>query len=122
MLLFGVMLFMISGLQAQIPDSIVIGLKSGNAKTLAQHLNQNVELVILERENVCSKAQAEQILKDFFSKHKPSAFRVIHQGGKEGARYAIGNLEAGNGSYRVYFLLKQKGSKPLIHQLRIEKE
>jgi hypothetical protein len=47
---------------------------------------------------------------------------VIHQGGKEDARYAIGSLETDKETFRVYFLLKNKDNKPLIHQLRIEKE
>ncbi|GET26870.1 DUF4783 domain-containing protein [Prolixibacter sp. NT017] len=111
-----------TALYAQMPDQIIIGLSSGNAKKLAAYFNDNVELVILNRENVCSQAQAEQILKDFFAKNKPNQFRVIHQGGKEDARYAIGSLETDKETFRVYFLLKNKDNKPLIHQLRIEKE
>lgn len=107
---------------AKIPDQIIIGLKSGDAKTIAGYFNENIELVILDKENICSKAQAEQILKDFFSKNKPSGFNLIHQGGEETASYAVGNYESGNNSFRVYLLLKKKGGKSLIHQLRIEKE
>ena len=107
--------------QGQIPNQIVSGLKSGDAKAVASHFNENIELIILDRENVCSQAQGEQILKDFFSRNKPSDFRITHQGGEE-SLYAIGKMSTSNGNYRVYFLLKTKGNKPQIVQLRIDKD
>lgn len=107
---------------AQIPDEIILSLKSGNARVLASYFNQNVELVILDNDNVYSKAQAEQIISDFFSKNKPERFTVIHQGGKEGAQYVIGNLVTRQATFRVYFLLKKSADKDIIHQLRIAKQ
>ncbi|MDD2199897.1 MAG: DUF4783 domain-containing protein, partial [Bacteroidales bacterium] len=65
---------------------------------------------------------AEQILRNFFLKYKVQNFRLLHQGGKEDAQYAIGTLETDKGSFRVYFLVKQKNDKAFIHQLRIELE
>jgi hypothetical protein len=105
---------------AQVPDEIIQSLKSGDSKTLSAYFNQNVEMVVLENDNVYSKAQAQQIVNKFFSSNPPESFSVIHQGGKEGAQYVIGNLVTGKGSYRVYFLLKKNSGKDYIHQLRIE--
>lgn len=106
-----------------IPPKIFDAMKVGNATELAKHFNSSVELVILDKEDVYSKQQAEQILKSFFDKNKVKAFTLLHQGGKEGAQYAIGNLETVAGkTYRVYFLVKESGGKPLIHQMRIEEE
>lgn len=107
---------------AQIPDEIILSLKSGNAKVLASYFNQNVELVILENDNIYSKAQAEQIVNEFFTKFQPERFNIIHQGGKEGAQYVIGNLVTKQETFRVYFLLKKTTGKDIIHQLRIEKQ
>ena len=107
---------------AQIPDEIILSLKSGNAKVLSEYFNQNVELVIIENDNVYSKAQAQQIVNNFFTKNKPENFRIIHQGGKEGAKYVIGNLLTKQGNFRVYFLIKQDKGNSYIHQLRIEKQ
>lgn len=106
---------------SQIPGQIIEGFKVGNAKIVASHFNENIELTILERENVCSQAQGEQILKDFFSKNKPSDFQISHQGG-EATVYAIGKLITGNGNFRIYFLLKPSGKNARIVQLRIEKD
>lgn len=108
--------------KAQVPDEIIQSLKSGNSKTLSEYFNQNVELVVLENDNVYSKAQAQQIVNKFFSSNSPESFTIIHQGGKEGAQYVIGNLSTGSGSFRVYFLLKKNNGKDYIHQLRIEKQ
>jgi hypothetical protein len=106
---------------AQIPDGIIQSLKTGNEKTLAEYFNQNIELVVLDEDNVCSKAQAQQIVGKFFSDNSPEAFSINHQGGKEGAQYVIGTLLTGKGSFRIYFLLKKNEGKDYIHQLRIER-
>lgn len=107
---------------AQIPEEILTSLKNGDSKKLSEYFNQNVELVVLENDNVYSKAQAQQIVNRFFDQNTPESFTIIHQGGKEGAKYVIGNLKTNTGSFRIYFLLKTNGGKNYIHQLRIEKQ
>ena len=106
----------------QVPEQIILSLKSGNAKILSEFFNQNVELVVTDSDNVYSKAQAQQIVGNFFSIYTPVSFSIIHQGGKEGAKYVIGNMGTKSGIFRVYFLLKQSDGKDYIHQLRIEKQ
>jgi hypothetical protein len=105
-----------------IPNEIITSLKTGNAKVLASFFNQNVELVIFNDENVYSKAQAEQIVTGFFAQNQPEKFTIIHQGGKEGAKYVIGQLTTKQGPFRVSFLLKKTEDKEIIHQLRIDKQ
>ncbi len=106
---------------AAVPDAVVLAFKTGNYKELGKYLNANIELAILENEDVYSKTQAELMLKDFFSKYPPTNFVIIHEGGKEGSRYAIGTLTTSKGEFRVYFLLKTQDNSQVIHQLRIEK-
>jgi hypothetical protein len=125
--LFSLMLFLFTGTIAnqeiiQIPNEILVSLKSGNAKTLASYFNQNIELFILDDDNVYSKAQAEQIVTGFFNRYQPEKFTIIHQGGKEEAQYVIGKLITKQGNFRVYFLLKKTAGKDIIHQLRIDKQ
>ncbi|HEY3370993.1 MAG TPA: DUF4783 domain-containing protein [Prolixibacteraceae bacterium] len=107
---------------AQIPDEIVLSIQNGNVETLATYFNQNVELVVETHDDVFSKSQAKQIVAEFFKANKPKQFTIIHQGGKEGARYAIGSLITSTGTFRVYFLLKSNDNTSYIHQLRIEKQ
>jgi len=109
---------------AQVPTDIIVSFDTGNSKLLSGFFNQNVELVVLDNDNVYSKAQAEQIVSSFFSSFPPikgSAFSIIHNSGKE-AKSVIGKLKTTKGDFRVYFLLKEDGSKKYIHQLRIEKQ
>jgi hypothetical protein len=106
--------------EAQIPDEIISGIRSGNSTRLAKYFNQNVELAVLDNESVSSKSQAQQIVNDFFKKYPPLKFSIIHQGGKGDSNYAIGTLETQNGKFRVYFLIKTVNQVTFIHQLRIE--
>lgn len=108
--------------QAQIPDDIVVSIQNGDDVKLASYFNENVELVVQTHDDVYSKAQAQQIVAEFFKANKPKQFSIIHQGGKEGARYAIGSLTTNTGVFRVYFLLKTRDNNSYIHQLRIEKQ
>jgi hypothetical protein len=107
---------------AQIPDQIVISIQNGNDAGLAEFFNENVELVVQTHDDVYSKSQAQQIVAEFFKSNKPKQFSIIHQGGKDGAHYAIGSLTTNTGTFRVYFLLKNKNNSSFIHQLRIEKQ
>ncbi len=106
---------------ATVPAELSLAFKTGDIEKLSEYLNTTVELVILEKEDFYNRKVAENILRDFFNKHKVLDFVVKHQGGKNDANFAIGDLRTSNGSFRVYFLMKKVDSKPLIHQLRIEK-
>ncbi|MCK9413401.1 MAG: DUF4783 domain-containing protein [Prolixibacteraceae bacterium] len=115
------LLMLSNNLFCQIPAQIENGLKTGNAKMIAACFNDNVELVILDKENVCSKEQGEMILSNFFSKNRPSDFKLTHQGGTDSV-YGIGKMQTANANFRIYFMLKTFANKPLLVQLRIEKD
>ena len=121
-LLLLVMFVLVSPSFSQIPGEIVLSIQNGNDEMLSSYFNQNVELVVENNDDVFSKAQAKQIVAEFFKANKPKQFSIIHQGGKDGARYAIGSLVTSTGTFRVYFLLKSKDNNSYIHQLRIEKQ
>jgi hypothetical protein len=104
----------------EIPRDIAIAFKVGSAEELARYFNSTIELVILEKEDVYSKIQAQQIIDNFFTDYYPKSFKFIHQGGKGESKFAIGELVTFNGTFRVTILIKLKGEKQFIHQLRIE--
>jgi hypothetical protein len=105
-------------------EDIGNALRSGDAKQLATFFDTSIDLTVIDQENVYSKAQAEFVIKDFFSKNPPKSFAVIHKGSSpEGTQYAIGNLVTTNGkSLRVSFYIKNSGAKSVIQELRIETE
>ena len=120
-LLLSSFVFITFQLNAQIPDGIIQGFKKGDAAALAGFFNQNIQMTILENEDVFSKAQAQQIVLNFFSKNKVAEFNIKHQGGKDDARFAVGDLKAAGGNFRVVIFYKKAGDKTFIHHLRIEK-
>ncbi len=103
------------------PD-IVNATKDGSAADLAEFFNDNIELVIPQKSGIFSKSQAEMVLKDFFAKNPPNDFKIIHEGSRQNASFAIGNYTTGDSVYRIYFLTKKVDGNLLIHQLRIEKQ
>ncbi len=105
----------------QIPGQIESGFKTGNARMVANYFNDNVELVILDKENICSKEQGEMILSDFLSKNKPTDFKITHQSGTDSV-YGIGKMQTTGANYRIILMMKSFSGKSLIVQLRIEKD
>ncbi|MBL0342581.1 MAG: DUF4783 domain-containing protein [Bacteroidetes bacterium] len=105
-------------------NDISNSIRSGDARAVARFFSTTVDLTILSQEEVYSKAQAEQVLRDFFSKNTPKSFNLIHKGvSKEGAKYAIGNLVTAQGlQFRTYFFVKQTTSGEFIQELRFEKQ
>ena len=106
----------------QVTDKISETINKGDAKALSEYFNTNVELVILDKEDIYSKAQAKLIMQDFFQKHPPKSFVVQHRGGPDDAKYCIGIYTSNNERYRIYFLVKTSNNKSLIHLFRIEEE
>lgn len=106
--------------QVKIPAGISIAIKAGNAAELSKFMNSTVELLLLEKEDFYKKNVAETILRDFFNEYRTKDFIIRHQGARNDAQYAIGNLETEKGNFRVYFLLKKVDQELLIHQIRIE--
>jgi hypothetical protein len=108
--------------QSKIPGGISIAIKAGNAAELAKYMNSTIELLLLDKEDFYKKNVAETILKDFFNEYQTKDFIIRHQGAKNDAQYAIGNLKTEKGDFRVYFLLKKVDQELLIHQIRIESD
>jgi len=112
-------LFSSNSALCQIPPGMKEAISIGNSQQLAKFFNKNIELLIEEKEEVYSKAQAELILKDFFNKHQPDTFRIESQGYSDGMNYIIGNLFTSNGKYRVYFTYYKNSNKHYISRLNI---
>ena len=105
-------------------DEIANAIRSGDSKQIASFFNSSIDLTIMNREDVYSKAQAELIVKDFLVKNVPKSFSILHKGSsKEGTLYAIGNLTTMNGkTFRTSFFVKISGGKHLIQELRFESQ
>jgi hypothetical protein len=110
--------------QADGLDAVANALRSGDAKSVAKFFGSTIDLTIVAKEEVYSKIQAEQVLKEFFVKNHPRSFKIIHKGAsKEGAQYGIGSLNTNQGqTFRTYIYIKQSGKSIQVQELRFMKE
>lgn len=109
---------------ADIFEDLANIIRSGDARQISRYFGSNIDLTILSVEEVYSKAQAEQVLKDFFAKNPAKSFTIIHKGlSKEGSKYAIGSYVSAQGiTYRTYLFVKNVGGHEVIQELRFEKD
>ena len=98
-------------------------LKAGDAKELVKYLNTSVDLNLEGEVNTYSKAQAEFVLRDFFKKHAPTDFTIVHTGSsKAGLQFAIGKYQSGTDSYDVLMRVREVEKTYLIHEMSFTKE
>lgn len=108
-----------------VPEQVSTALAVGNAKDVSQFFNASVQLIILNKEGMYNRDQAEQILRYFFSQHTPSKFVLRHEGGAQtkDSRFIIGTLQTDKGNYRISMFMKVTDNNNItIHQLRIEED
>ncbi|MEQ9402375.1 MAG: DUF4783 domain-containing protein [Cyclobacteriaceae bacterium] len=115
------MLVFFQGEDATIRD-IGTALKTGSSKELIAFCNKTVEIKIDGESSNYSRAQAEVVLKTFFTKNPAKSFTYIHQGSSEGLKYNIGKYTHENGAYRVVMFIKKIGDNYLIDTLNFSKE
>lgn len=114
-------LFVIIAAFTLLNPNIDAAFKAGNAAELAKHFAPKVELSIPGINGTFTKAKAELEVKNFFSKHKPSQFVIIHTGtAPTNLEYVIADLSTENGSFRISYYIKKNGDKKIIQQLNIE--
>lgn len=102
---------------------VVTGIQNGNAGEVSKYFNVMVDLSVPGYDDTYSKAQAGQILRDFFLKYPVKSFKINKEGSSnDGSRYSIGELQTGQITFRVYFLIKPVGAQNLIQQLQIQEK
>lgn len=125
LLLFAVSFFALSPLnvcQADIVDDLSAYFKTGNYTDIAKKFASSVELNIDDiDDDVYSKVQGEQILKNFFLKNPPIKSSVFHKiNTNPNYQYCVLSLHTKQSVYRVSITLKKVGNLFLITELRIE--
>jgi len=109
--------------QQSIDKSVQNAIASGNSTALAVHFFTSIELSIPDAQGSYSKAQAELLMKNFFSKYPPKSFTIINEGqsGGEKSRFAIGTYTTTKGDdFRVYYLIKEISGKNQLTILKFE--
>jgi hypothetical protein len=119
--------FVVAPVKAQSGDDVLNGVKAalkvGSAKEVARYFNNSVEIGVNGDKASYSQAQAEFVLKDFFSKNPTAGFEYLHQGSSnEGQKYAIGKYTSKTGSFRVFVVVKQFGGSYKIDTIDFTKD
>jgi hypothetical protein len=106
---------------ADIIDTITGYFKVAETEKLSALFSSPVELNILSEENSYSRAQAELIMRNFFSKNKPASIKVIHRlTSNPNYKLAVLSMQTAKDKFRISISLRNSGEKLLIREIRIE--
>jgi len=103
-------------------DNVVNAIKNGDAAQIARSFDDKVQLTMPDKSGSYDKAQAESVLKAFFSANMVTGFVIIHKGSNDGSEYCIGTLQTKNGTYRTTVFMKQKGNAEVLQELKFERQ
>lgn len=119
-ILIGIALLLSSfALQSNI-DGVIGALRSGNSSELSKYFDDKVELTLPDKSDSYSKAQAQLIVKDFFSNNGVRGFELKHKGDSPGGQFCIGTLQTNTGNFRTNVFMKTKGGKEVVREIRFQ--
>jgi Domain of unknown function (DUF4783) len=101
-------------------DEVISSLRAGNAAELAKNFDDNIELSLPDKSDSYSKAQAQLIVKDFFSNNGVKGFELKHKGESPGGHFCIGTLQTNAGSFRTNVFMKMKNGKEVVKEIRFQ--
>lgn len=102
-------------------ENVISALRSGNASQLSGSFDDNVELTLPDKSDNFSKAQAQLIVKDFFSNNGVKGFEVKHKGDSPGGgHFCIGTLQTNAGNFRTNVFMRVKNGKEVVKEIRFQ--
>lgn len=116
--------------KAQNPDgefavfsSITRYLSQGDVNSLSSWFAENMDVTVISSTRSCSKKQAREILRSFFSANTPRSFEVTHRASESNKKYLIGQLNAGGELYQVtIYATAPSGETYKIQELNIVRQ
>jgi hypothetical protein len=106
-----------------IKENINNYIKTGNSDKLSDYFFSTIEINLPNTKGSFSKAQAKQMIKNFFTTYPPLTFTIINEGtsGNEKSNYTIGTYETKNNKkFRVYYLIKEISGNSYLTILKFE--
>ena len=111
----------VQALQKDVIDTLSGYVRTSNSKDLSGYFSSVIELSILKEENEYSKAQAELILRNFFSRNKPLSVKILHRlNSNPNYMFAVLLLLTDTDKFRVSISLSNNENRFLIKEVRIE--
>ncbi len=105
--------------QSCFPKEIKKAFSTGDSERLSAYFDLNVEILLVDRGDVYSKAQAELIMKKFFANNSPKSFTVESESEDESSNYAIAQLKTKRNDFRVFIAYREKSRKIIVNQMVI---
>jgi hypothetical protein len=99
-------------------DEVVSAIRAGNSTELSKYFDNRVDIALPDKSDTYSKAQAEMIVRDFFSSKGVTGFELKHKGENGGAQFCVGILRTRTGDYRTHLFMKQRGERQLLQEIR----
>ena len=110
-----------SAQQGDVFDSLAKYFSASDAPKISSLFSSTLELNILSEEDVYSKAQAEQIMRDFFSKNEPVSVKIIHRlNSNPNFKLAVFSIATVKDKFRISISLSSDAETFLVKQIRIE--
>ena len=101
-------------------DEVIGALRTGNSSQLSTHFDENVELTLPDKSDSYSKAQAQLIVKDFFSNNGVKSFELKHKGDSPSGHFCIGTLKTNAGNFRTNVFMRIKNGKEVVKEIRFQ--
>ncbi len=101
-------------------DEVIGALRSGNSSELSKFFDDNIDLTLPDKSDSYSKAQAQLIVKDFFSNNGVKGFELKHKGESPGGHFCIGTLQTSAGNFRTNVFMKMKNNREVIRDIRFQ--
>ena len=101
-------------------EEILGAIRKGDAISMSRHFDSLVEITVSEKSYSYSRTQAEIVLRDFFATHTVRNFTMLHKSSSNDTEYYVGTLNTSRGEFRTTVLVKYRGDKKLVQELRFE--
>lgn len=111
-----------SSFKSDVIDNVSAQISKGNAGGVATYFNDNVDVSIIDKQGVYSKAQAQIVLQNFFSTNAVKSFSIVQRGQTSDGMFCIGTYVSSNASYRIYYLVSYMNGINLIVKFSISKQ
>ena len=105
-------------------EEMVTAIKENNAQNMEKYMESFVTVSINNVQSIYSHNQAQVVLHDFFEKNDAKSMLLMDSGEpSSSSSFVIGTYNTPEGSkYTVYVLMKLKGSKYMLQEIRVNKE
>lgn len=100
---------------------VLSAIRKGDAGQLSRHLDEVVRLTLDDRTHPYSKTQSEAILRNFFKSRTILDLAVVHQSDGEDGEIFVGDLRSDKGRHRVSIIMRTRGDRLVISELRLER-